>query len=388
MFSNGRGTRMLAIRKLVSFSVESFRHLCYCTFRKRMSSSVSSCSPILTTPTEFEGMIRVLILAVCMTGLVCFSWSTRAHLSRARHACRTQNCSSPRCLGCAFPQAALSNDNVSLEILNSTAHLKWTYADSLKNICRGSLAPVHYVIAVSSLPSAAYQRHIIRADLWHIRNASSSVKLIFFSGRPKNPALLARLKHERDSNADLVLSDLDGVPESASLATLVLLRWVAEFCSTAPFVIKITDEGRVNARFLQASYDLNVKLSEEFDMFGSFVSLRGEACSEPPTQHSVRRCPDRDGFLSGCAYMLTRRVVRPLLKASATHPPVLPEDVYVTGTLAEAIGARRGEMVSFEGCYYSYVKAMPFMPQSAHYWLRDRMRILLTKLTLFWQEMQ
>ncbi|XP_070392940.1 uncharacterized protein [Dermacentor albipictus] len=63
MFSNGRGTRMLAIRKLVSFSVESFRHLCYCTFRKRMSSSVSSCSPILTTPTEFEGMV----LAVCLS---------------------------------------------------------------------------------------------------------------------------------------------------------------------------------------------------------------------------------------------------------------------------------------------------------------------------------
>lgn len=323
-----------------------------------------------------------------MTGLVCFAWRTRAHLSRARNACRTQNCSSLRCLGCAFPQVALNHDDASLGILNSTAHLKWTYADSLKDICRGSLAPVHYVIAVSSLPNAAYQRHIIRADLWYIRNASSSVKLIFFTGRPKNPALLARVKTERDSNADLVLSDFDGVPESASLATLVLLRWVAEFCTAAPFVIKITDRGRVNARFLQASYDLNVKLAEEFDMFGSFVSLRGEACSEPAAQHSVRRCPDHDGFLSGCAYMLTRRVVRPLLKASGAHPPVLPEDVYMTGTLAEAIGARRGEAASFEGCYYSYVKPMPFVPQSAYYWLRDRMRIFLAKLTLFWREMQ
>ncbi|KAH7950905.1 uncharacterized protein LOC119395144 [Rhipicephalus sanguineus] len=311
-----------------------------------------------------------------MAGLVTITWlKTR----------RAQNRSSPHCLSCTAPKG---DNNAHLEMFNSTAQVKLSFADSLRNICQQSLVPVHYVIAVSSLPSATHHRNIIRANLWYTRNASSSVKLIFFTGRPSNLSLLAHVERERDSNADMVLGNYMGIPETASLATLVLLRWVDEFCTAAPFVIKITDQGRVNARFLQASYELNVKLAEELDMFGSFVSLHGDPCSEPPAQHSVRRCPDHGGFLSGCAYMLTRRVVRPLLRASDTHPPVLPEDVYVTGTLAEAIGARRGEPASFEGCYYSYVKAMSFVPQSAYYWLRDRLLISWTKLSLFWQEIQ
>ncbi|KAH6929519.1 hypothetical protein HPB50_001851 [Hyalomma asiaticum] len=303
---------------------------------------------------------------------------------QARRACRRQGCSSARSLGVPAPK----DESVHSDIFNSTAHLELSFADSLRTVCRESSVPVQYVIAVSSSPSATYRRNIIRADLWHTRNASSSVKLIFFTGRPENSSLLAIVERERDSNADLVLGNYSGVPESASLATLMLLRWVAEFCPAASFVIKTTDEGHVNPRFLKTSYEFNVKLAEDFDMLGSFVSLHGEPCSEPPPQHSVRRCPDHDGFLSGCAYMLTSRIVRPLLKASATHPPVLPEDVYVTGTLAEAIGARRGEPASFEGCYYSYVKTMSFTPKNALYWLRDRLRVSWTKLSLLWQEIQ
>ncbi|KAK8765709.1 hypothetical protein V5799_031684, partial [Amblyomma americanum] len=212
--------------------------------------------------------------------------------------------------------------------------------------------------------------------MWAFRNDSSSVKLIFFTGRPSNAVLLARVLRERDLNADLVLADLEGKPESASLMTLMLLRWTAEFCPSAPFLVKITDEGRVSGRFLEGAYNLNVELSSQFDLFGSFVSLRGEPCSEPPPYHSTRRCPDQGGFLSGCAYMLARRVVRPLLRASVAQPPVLPEDVYVTGILAETIGARRAEMTNFEGCYFSFVKAMPFKPQNMHYWFRDRFLII------------
>ncbi|XP_075748087.1 beta-1,3-galactosyltransferase 4-like [Rhipicephalus microplus] len=309
-----------------------------------------------------------------MTGLVPITWLKTG---------RTRNRSSSRCLSCAAPKGNIS---AHFEIFNSTTQVNLSFADSLRNICRGSLVPVRYVIAVSSLPTATHQRNIIRADLWYTRNASSSVKLIFFVGRPSNLSLLAHVEYERHLQADIVLGSYSGVPESASLATLVMLRWVAEFCTGAPFVIKITDEGRVNARFLQVAYDLNVKLADEFDMLGSFVSLRGEACGEPPVQHSARRCPDHGGFLSGCAYMLAQRIVRPLLRASEMHPPVLPEDVYVTGTLAEAIGAKRGEPANFEGCYYSYVKSMSFVPRTAYYWLRDRLLISLTRLSLYWQE--
>ncbi|KAL1415798.1 hypothetical protein MTO96_006577 [Rhipicephalus appendiculatus] len=214
--------------------------------------------------------IRILVLVICMTGLVPIAWLKTS---------RSQNRSSPRCWSCTAPEAA---NNAHFEIFNSTAQVKLSFADSLGNICRESLAPVHYVIAVSSLPTATHLRNIIRADLWYTRNASSSVKLIFFTGRPSNLSLLAHLERERHLHADIVLGNYSGVPESAPLATLVLLRWVAEFCTAAPFVIKITDQGRVNARFLQASYELNVKLADEFDMLGSFVSLHGEACSEPP----------------------------------------------------------------------------------------------------------
>ncbi|CAN8025868.1 unnamed protein product [Ixodes persulcatus] len=251
------------------------------------------------------------------------------------------------------------------------------------NLCVGNVESVDYLIAVNSLAKNLVDRNILRTQLWTLHNSNSTIKLVFFLGRPIEPALIEHINEEIRTTDDLVIGNFDGTPENLTLSALMMLQWVVRFCGKAKFVIKVGDSGRVSLKLLRKSLEFFKELSTDFDMFGNYVSLDGEPCLESQREMSIGTCPGR-GYLSGCAYMVVDRMVGPLLKAARGRDTVPPEDVFVTGVLARDAGARRADVAHFDGCYLTFPKRPTVWQQGLLPWLRDRFRnryrLLLRKL--------
>lgn len=249
----------------------------------------------------------------------------------------------------------------------------------------GSPPPFRYLVAVNSLPKNYPLRQIMRNEAWEQlwRPSGRTALLLFFLGMPRSPREKDKLRSEIARYGDIVVGDYDATPENATLTSLMILKWTSRFCREARFLVKVDDGAHVDYRFLRESYDFFAKQSSDYEMFGSFVPLGARPCQEPPGDSNViRNCSDSRGYLVGCAYVLTADVVEPLLYAAVTEhaPPTPPEDLYVTGTLADSVSARRAEVAHFEGCYVTYAKKARIWQGGPLYWLRDHIQALCARI--------
>ncbi|XP_037517945.1 UDP-GalNAc:beta-1,3-N-acetylgalactosaminyltransferase 1-like [Rhipicephalus sanguineus] len=245
--------------------------------------------------------------------------------------------------------------------------------------------PFHYLVAVNSLPENYALRQIMRAEAWEqlARPSSKGMLLLFFLGMPRSRRQKAKLRSEIARYGDIVVGDYYATPENSTLTSLMIFRWTSKFCRRVRFLVKANDGAHVDYRFLRDSYDFFVDHSMDYEMFGSFVSLGARTCQEPADDSvALRNCSGVLGYLVGCAYVLTADVVEPLLYASATEqsPPTPPEDLYVTGTLADSVSARRAEVAHFEGCYVAYAKKARIWQGGPLYWLRDHILALCARI--------
>ncbi|XP_075549204.1 beta-1,3-galactosyltransferase 4-like [Dermacentor variabilis] len=248
----------------------------------------------------------------------------------------------------------------------------------------GSPPPFRYLVAVNSLPENYPLRQIMRSEAWEQlwRQSGRTALLLFFLGTPRSPRMKDKLRSEIVRYGDIVVGDYDATPGNATLTSLMILQWTSRFCREARFLLKVDDGAHVDYRFLRDWYDFFAKQSLDYEMFGSFVSLGARPCQEPPGDTNViRNCSGSRGYLVGCAYLLTADVVEPLLYAAATEhaPPTPPEDLYVTGTLADSVSARRAEVAHFEGCYVTYAKKATLWQGGPLYWLRDHVQALCAR---------
>ncbi|CAN7941026.1 unnamed protein product, partial [Ixodes hexagonus] len=324
-------------------------------------------------------------LSVLVVLFICLAYTLYdpSNPHKGRDACRT--CASPphkRPVGCdsckpatsdrPVPQTGLKGNAVS-ESPTFQDVFPYSYLVNVKSLCVRHRGPLDYLIAVNSLAKNLVDRNILRSKLWTLRNESSKIKFLFFLGRPVDPVLADHVNEEVGTSEDLVIADFDGTSENSTLTSLMILHWTMKFCRGTKFLVKIDDSGRVNTQLLKTSREFFEKLSMDFDMFGSFVSLDGEPCLESQRETTVGDCPGR-GYLSGCAYMVANRMVEPLLKAARGHETVPPEDLFVTDVLARDAGARRADVAYFDGCYLTYPKRPTVWQQGPLQWLKDRFR--------------
>ncbi|XP_075749207.1 beta-1,3-galactosyltransferase 5 [Rhipicephalus microplus] len=343
--------------------------------------------PLIVTPSQ----LQVLTVAAC---LVCLAYTIVnpgvASGEGPRHRFRTSRhpVAAPRrvaaartgpsaeavlCRNCSLPTPTSirsSDPEKSLRKPLFPYRLLW----NVDYDCNGDglSRPFRYLVAVNSLPHNYALRQIMRAEAWEqAQTSSKGILLLFFLGLPQSLRHRAKLRSEIHRYGDIVVGDYYATPENATLTSLMIFRWTSQFCRQARFLVKVNDGAHVNYRFLQDSYDFFVGHSMDYEMFGSFVSLGARPCQEPTDDNfAIRNCSGVLGYLVGCAYVLTADVVEPLLYASATEqsPPTPPEDLYVTGTLADSVYARRAELAHFEGCYVTYTK-------KARIWLHRKWKL-------------
>ena len=76
----------------------------------------------------------------------------------------------------------------------------------------------------------------------------NKTKIVFILGNSANESLNQMIRDESEKHGDIVQVDFLDTYANLTLKTIQLLRWTAEYCTNAPFVLKIDDDMIMNSK--------------------------------------------------------------------------------------------------------------------------------------------
>lgn len=191
------------------------------------------------------------------------------------------------------------------------------------------------------------QRKTIR-ETWgsmatNTSNMGKDFRLAFLIGDVENDKVTnTELKEESRLHKDIIQEDFIDSYNNLTLKSVMLLKWVKNYCPNVKYILKTDDDMYVNVQNLIMS--LKRLGSRSRILFG--VLFRKAKPDRNPTskwyvpksQFTGTVFPD---YLSGTAYTMTRDSVDLLYNASLETPFLVMEDVYITGLCAQLAGVKR-----------------------------------------------
>ena len=194
--------------------------------------------------------------------------------------------------------------------------------------------PLHLVILVLSAPSASLRRTAIRGTWVHdYRNRVVQVTTKFLIGSLELEAQkMSGISQEQEMFGDvLLLKDLKDSYANLSRKVLLGMRWTDENLNF-DFLVKVDDDSYVRVEKL-AEYLREIDCDQRL-YWGYFM---GHAFPEPTgkwAEHNWFICPHYLPYAMGGGYVLSRRIVRTLMKVSNRLTLYNNEDVTVGSWLA------------------------------------------------------
>lgn len=316
-------------------------------------------------------LVFITIAALCLSRIMRSYGQSKETLRCCRTGPSAEGCircpprSAVFCKNCSTPAGSRSAENQMAEDII----FPYKYLVNVPNACKGSA--LRYLVAVSSEPENLVDRQLLRMSVVNVYLPNSTVRRIFFMGRPNDSYAMERLNEEHGTHRDLVIGDFSSTPENATLVSIMVLKWVMTFCPNAEFTVKLSTSGRVNMRSLRLSYRLFKELQPDYELFGTVVPLDGQACIQTLGDRTLSYCLG-PGYLAGCVYVMTHDAVRPMFYAVADNPIFPREELYVTYFLAQSIGARKADVTTFNGCY---LNSMSQSKPGLGSWLRRKLGI-------------
>ncbi|XP_064469360.1 beta-1,3-galactosyltransferase 1-like [Ornithodoros turicata] len=271
---------------------------------------------------------------------------------RTRHCCKGSS-EAEDCNRCSPHSTFFLNtlpEAGSPRRLNERANnvFPYKYIFNVPGACKST--SLHYLVATNSEPQNLVDRQQLRSSVGNFLLPNATVRRLFFMGRPNHRYPMEELHEEQSYFQDIVLGDFSGTPENATLVSVMILKWVMTYCRNAKFVIKLSNDGRLSAESLRLSYGTFKKYSAHYQLLGNLVSLNGQTCTQPSEDSEAPTDCSGAGYLTGCVYLMTQEVVRPMFYAVAKNPIIPAEDLYMTYILAESVGARKADVTVFHGC--------------------------------------
>ena len=103
------------------------------------------------------------------------------------------------------------------------------------------------IAAVSSSSKNFNMRQSIRAT-WANQSYFNKIKIAFILGNSGNESINRMIRRESENHGDIVQVDFLDTYDNLTLKTLQIMRWTAEYCANARFVIKIDDDMIMNSK--------------------------------------------------------------------------------------------------------------------------------------------
>ncbi|XP_070541732.1 uncharacterized protein [Ptychodera flava] len=210
---------------------------------------------------------------------------------------------------------------------------------SSDHLCKEPSDNIYILLAVMTSPTNFGRRRAIR-ETWgmHYENITDFyVKTVFMVGIPRDEETQFMLKEENDYYHDIVQSTFIDSYQNLTLKTVMMLKWVANYCPNSKFVIKVDDDVFVNIENVISL--LNGAQSTEYSL--GFILYNSWPIRDPKHKNYTPRrlWPDRSfpPYYSGPCYFLSTDVVKTLYKASFSARWFTNEDVFI-GALMQSIG--------------------------------------------------
>lgn len=204
------------------------------------------------------------------------------------------------------------------------------------------------VVLVPSGSAHFQQRKVIRAT-WGSASINHGFKVAFLLGYPRIKALQPMIVAEDNLYHDIIQEDFTDAYANLAIKSVMMVRWVAEHCVNAKFVLKIDDDMLFNVWGLWA--ELQTTLRNFTKTMWGMLALRWA-----PNRNSASKwyLPVREykwntlpPFLTGPAYLFTRDCAPLLYTISLTVPYIHLEDVFLTGMVAQKARIRRVHHAGF-----------------------------------------
>ncbi|KAF0313047.1 Beta-1,3-galactosyltransferase 5 [Amphibalanus amphitrite] len=176
---------------------------------------------------------------------------------------------------------------------------------------------------------------------------------VFLLGRPSQQEGYTSVNEslvelESSQYGDIVQGDFSESYRNLTLKHLMGLRWAADYCPQARYVVKMDDDIAVDV------YQLHDKLTERYaprDLLLGLIHYDMQPVRDPASKWYV---PPTEypgefyrPFLSGWMYVVSQDVITRLLTAAESHTNFWIDDVHVTGTLASDAGVRLSSLNAY-----------------------------------------
>lgn len=207
-----------------------------------------------------------------------------------------------------------------------------------------NLSDLEWVIIVKSGPSDQEKRQLLRdtwADVKLFRK--DLFRVVFLLGTTADEILQRKLRTEFDTYKDLVQGDFIDSEKNATLKLIMGLKWVADYCPQARYVIKANDNTFINIfemiKMMDASKERSRVIICALWKDNTMPILRdpsecGIWCVKEDELPGRKYFPQ---YCAGMGFIISREVVVDLYETSQTTPFFWIDDVYVTGLVAKQL---------------------------------------------------
>lgn len=261
--------------------------------------------------------------------------------------------------------------NIEDKVIVSNSSLLYSIIPKI-DICNENISTLVFVI---SKPSSWAARKAIRQTWGNFANTSfwpneSTVKkpvgIIFVTAMHQNDAVWKQmLLYETKTYGDILQGDFVDDFKNQTLKSLLLLKYVAEYCSEVSYIVKTYDDVFIHVpllmelllerRVLRNKGFLGFCLANNVSPNSTIVFRENNDLGKQMPKWVVRyeeypydKWPT---YVGGTLYAINADIVNELLYASRYMPLLSIEDAFITGVLSKAIGA---ENVCFNDVFASH----------------------------------
>lgn len=201
-----------------------------------------------------------------------------------------------------------------------------------------------YLILVSSHPSTPERRAIIR-DTWASAAALQTYKkmfgadvLVFFvlGSVAGDPELMEAVASEKAKHRDIIQGRFLEAYRNLTHKAVLAIKWAAEYCSEAEYVVRVHDDVFVNGFNLMATLEaFRTRRDSSEKTISCFIYDNLEVQRAPWTKWYTTEdeyAPDiYPKFCGAWGYIMTNAMVRLMYERAPTTPFYWMDDVFLTG---------------------------------------------------------
>mgnify|MGYP001800962519 FL=1 len=170
-----------------------------------------------------------------------------------------------------------------------------------------------------------------------ISNCLKDTKYMFLVGKPADVETQEKLEEENGQFQDMVQGDFIDSYENLTIKSLFLLKWASENCASAKYIFKLDDDVYAVLEDIRFHLKMNHVNFSPYTILGSIFNGAVPILDSKNKWH-VKNFHEAvfPRYVSGTAYIISQKLLRPLFQAGVNLPFVRLEDVFVTGISARA----------------------------------------------------